>query len=135
MSVAKARTVDRIHTVAALRRQNLTTAEIASHLGVTKRSVERYAATPAPPPDHTSTASWVDRGACRDVDPEMFFLPSYQPTHPQVHEARAVCARCPVLEACARYVEANPQPDGIWAATTPSERRRHRATTYERSTA
>ncbi|MGP5197211.1 WhiB family transcriptional regulator [Arthrobacter rhombi] len=36
--------------------------------------------------------------------------------------AAFACRGCPVLEACAAYVEAFPEPAGVWAGTTERDR-------------
>jgi len=43
--------------------------------------------------------AWMDRAACRRVDPETFF-----PRNPeQARRARSVCERCPVVPECLDY--------------------------------
>ncbi|WP_256862283.1 WhiB family transcriptional regulator [Microbispora sp. GKU 823] len=67
--------------------------------------------------------------ACRSVPPELFFPLGYgREFARQIEEAKAVCRACPVYSRCRDYVLANPElaPEGIWAATTPKERRRLR---------
>jgi len=65
---------------------------------------------------------WMLRGACRQVDPELFFPPAAEgPAKPQVEAAKAVCAACAVRPNCLSYaLEA--RPDGIWGGTTPQDR-------------
>ncbi|GAA0402693.1 hypothetical protein GCM10009530_63320 [Microbispora corallina] len=67
--------------------------------------------------------------ACRREAPELFFPLGYSRAfHKQIEEAKAVCRRCPIREKCLDDVLTNPEmaTDGIWAATTPPERRRMR---------
>ena len=67
---------------------------------------------------------WMSRAACRDVDPDIFFpVGSRGPALAQAAAARAVCNRCPVTEACLRWVQAHPQDTGIWAGLDADERR------------
>lgn len=64
--------------------------------------------------------------ACRSEAPELFFPLGYgRAFKAQIDEAKAVCRACPVYGGCLDYVLANPDlaPEGIWAATTPDERR------------
>ncbi|WP_253781398.1 WhiB family transcriptional regulator [Nonomuraea roseoviolacea] len=62
--------------------------------------------------------------ACRGHNPELFFpIGNAGPALTQVEQAKRICRGCPALEGCAAWVAANPQDDGIWAATTPAERR------------
>jgi WhiB family transcriptional regulator, redox-sensing transcriptional regulator len=49
---------------------------------------------------------WRDRAACLGVDPELFFPvgdPESGPVVAQVAEAKAVCARCPVVGECLSF--------------------------------
>ncbi|MEU4576643.1 WhiB family transcriptional regulator [Nonomuraea sp. NPDC023979] len=80
-----------------------------------------------------------ERAACRDADPEVFFPRSYGRTYDrEVRQARAVCAGCPLADACLTAALDMPGVDGIWAGTTPHQRKRlarGRALPTERSTA
>jgi WhiB family redox-sensing transcriptional regulator len=64
--------------------------------------------------------SWRQRGACRGVDPDIFYPPSDEEAGP----AKAICAQCPVREACLEYALANRERDGVWGGATERERRR-----------
>jgi WhiB family redox-sensing transcriptional regulator len=77
-------------------------------------------ALPNPPAD----ATWQQRGACRQEAPNIWFPISYDDRQTPVQKAKTICRGCPVLAECGQWVQANPQTDGIWAATTPPERRR-----------
>ncbi|MDT0390933.1 WhiB family transcriptional regulator [Streptomyces dubilierae] len=74
-----------------------------------------------------SLASWnVDIGwhaqaLCVGEDPELFF-PLVE-TAAATAPARAVCRRCPVLIDCRDWAVHNGETDGVWGATTPSQRR------------
>jgi WhiB family redox-sensing transcriptional regulator len=75
-------------------------------------------------PTTTRTGSrWRSRAACRDVDPELFFpVGKSGPALLQIAEAKAVCRRCPVRDAClADALERI--PDGIAGGLTEDERR------------
>jgi WhiB family redox-sensing transcriptional regulator len=62
---------------------------------------------------------WHARAACRGMDTELFFLERGQPAAP----ARAICSTCPVAAQC--HAAAIEMDDvGIWAGTSPAERRR-----------
>lgn len=41
----------------------------------------------------------------------------------QIQEAKAVCARCPVREACLEFAISTNQEYGIWGGTSEEERR------------
>jgi WhiB family redox-sensing transcriptional regulator len=71
--------------------------------------------TPGPGP-------WVAHGACRDADPDLFF-----PTRGgDLDPARAICAQCPVADACAEYAIPLSQLHGVWGGLSENERRRIR---------
>ena len=71
--------------------------------------------------------TWQVRAACRDVDPEMFFPASDNDASDVVARALTavapVCDRCPVTAECLRFALDTGQDHGLWAATTPTDRR------------
>jgi WhiB family redox-sensing transcriptional regulator len=64
--------------------------------------------------------SWRQRAACKGVDPDIFYPASDE----EAEEAKAICAQCPVREACLEYALANRERDGVWGGATERERRR-----------
>ena len=64
--------------------------------------------------------TWGNRAACRGVDPDVFYPVSDEETE----VAKAICAQCPVREACLEYALANRERDGVWGGATERERRR-----------
>lgn len=73
---------------------------------------------------------WRRHAACAGEAPELFFPVSESgPALKQISAAKAVCARCPVRDACLRYALATGQGPGIWGGLTEGERRdlRYRA--------
>ena len=64
--------------------------------------------------------TWRNRAACRGVDPDVFYPVSDE----EAEVARAICAQCPVREACLEYALANRERDGVWGGATERERRR-----------
>lgn len=64
--------------------------------------------------------SWRQRGACRGVDPDIFYPASDE----EAEAAKAICAVCPVREPCLEYALANRERDGLWGGATERERRR-----------
>lgn len=68
--------------------------------------------------------SWRDKAACRDMDSELFF-PSGTTGAAlgQAERAKAVCAGCPVAEACLAWALVTGQDAGVWGAKTEDERR------------
>ena len=66
----------------------------------------------------TGVGPWAAHGACRDVDPDIFF----PPPNGRATAARAVCRPCPVRLACLGFALRHPCLDGVWGATTLRER-------------
>lgn len=77
-------------------------------------------------PAPVSTAyEWQLLGACRGADASLFFLPEAERGPRKARrerEAKAICARCPVLEECARFAASTQEPYGVWGGRTPEER-------------
>jgi WhiB family transcriptional regulator, redox-sensing transcriptional regulator len=68
--------------------------------------------------------SWLDRGACRSEDPEMFFpVTGSGPGLVQIARAKAVCRRCSVQEQCLAYALDTRQAHGVWGGLSEDERR------------
>ena len=65
---------------------------------------------------------WTRAAACRGLDPEMF----YADRGGSVTEAKAICARCPVREACLEYALAAGEKWGVWGGLSERQRRRIR---------
>lgn len=63
--------------------------------------------------------------ACKGIDTELFFLrPNEAMTfNPQL---KKICRNCPIYSECLEYAIWN-EWEGVWAATTPTDRRRIRA--------
>ncbi|MCW2941190.1 MAG: regulatory protein [Actinomycetia bacterium] len=67
---------------------------------------------------------WVERAACKDEDPELFFpLGTLDVPHWQVSRAKRICAVCPVRGECLDYALETGQEYGVWGETTEQERR------------
>ena len=62
--------------------------------------------------------TWMSHAACRGSDPAQF-VPTRRRS---VGGARAVCARCPVREACLEFALADERLVGIWGGTSTRER-------------
>lgn len=65
---------------------------------------------------------WRLDAACRDLDTAIFF----PETEEAVAAAKAVCATCPVREACLEFALITRQDDGVWGGLDENERRRVR---------
>jgi WhiB family redox-sensing transcriptional regulator len=66
------------------------------------------------------STTWRQRAACRGLDPEVFFPASDE----EAEEARAICAMCPVRQACLEHALAHREREGVWGGCTERERRR-----------
>jgi WhiB family redox-sensing transcriptional regulator len=64
--------------------------------------------------------SWRDRGACRGLDPEVFYPESDE----EAEEAKFVCAECIVKAACLEHALTYREKEGVWGGATERERRR-----------
>lgn len=75
----------------------------------------------------SAPVAWTARARCAgaDVDPDAFFAAEGERgrgRRRRESEALAVCARCPVREACLAFAVGTGQPDGIWGGRTERER-------------
>jgi WhiB family redox-sensing transcriptional regulator len=68
--------------------------------------------------------TWRNRAACLDEDPELFFpIGSTGLALTQVQEAKAVCRRCEVIEACLTLALESGRDDGVFGGLSEDERR------------
>lgn len=68
---------------------------------------------------------WLDAGACRSEDPELFFpITASGPSTQQIEAAKAVCQRCGVQRECLHYALDSHQSYGVWGGTSEEERLR-----------
>lgn len=65
---------------------------------------------------------WRLDAACRDLDTAVFF----PETDAAIGAAKAVCATCPVRDACLEFALITRQDDGVWGGLDENERRRVR---------
>ena len=69
-------------------------------------------------------AEWWSDAACLTADPELFFpVSSLGPALRQVAQAKAICARCHIQQACLSYALDVGPVQGIWGGSTEAERR------------
>jgi hypothetical protein len=70
---------------------------------------------------------WQRDAACRDTDPDLFFPASDDDTAVIVARHKIavapICSACPVAVDCLRWALDTGQDHGLWAATTPTDRR------------
>lgn len=64
--------------------------------------------------------AWRQKAACRGVDPDIFYPVSDE----EAEDAKAICAACPVQQACLEWALAVREKDGVWGGATERERRR-----------
>lgn len=80
----------------------------------------------------TNTNDWRAAVICRTEDPELFFpIGDTGQSAVQIEEAKAVCRRCPVMEACGLWALTTGEDVGVWGGLSKLERRavhRRRAT-------
>lgn len=69
--------------------------------------------------------SWRADAACSGVDSDVFF-PASEEDEQAVAQAKAICAECPVREACLQYALATNQSAGVWGGLDAGDRRRMR---------
>ena len=68
---------------------------------------------------------WKMQGNCNDADVNIFFPESHSSEN--TAKARAICEECIVSQECLNHAINNLEKHGIWAGTTPTQRRRVRA--------
>ncbi len=66
--------------------------------------------------------SWRERGRCLGLDPEIFYPP--EDDEAAAEPAKAICAVCPVREACLEHALTRREKIGVWGGLTERERRR-----------
>lgn len=67
---------------------------------------------------------WSDQAACLSAEPELFFpVGTGDGALDDITTAKAVCARCSVLDNCRSYALRTRQPFGVWGGLDEDERR------------
>jgi WhiB family redox-sensing transcriptional regulator len=69
-----------------------------------------------------TATTWRKLAACRGLDVEAFYPVTEDEA--DAAEAKAVCATCPVRQACLEHALAHREREGVWGGTTERERRR-----------
>ncbi|MDT0382587.1 WhiB family transcriptional regulator [Streptomyces sp. DSM 42041] len=80
---------------------------------------------PATPLRAVADTSWHHRARCHSLayqEADRLFFPKPR-DRAAIVQARALCARCPVREACFNYALDNGLREGIWGGLTEAERR------------
>ncbi len=71
------------------------------------------------------TWDWQYEGACRETNPETFFSPDAERgprRRRREAAAKALCAVCPVREACLEHALSVREPYGVWGGLNINER-------------
>ena len=68
---------------------------------------------------------FTEQAACRGAGPDLFFLEEGQGSenHHKLAQARTICFTCTVKEKCLDFALDNNIKSGIWAGTTPLQRK------------
>jgi WhiB family redox-sensing transcriptional regulator len=67
--------------------------------------------------------TWRNRSACLGLDPELFFpVGNAYPALVQIEEARVVCGRCEVAQACLAWANESGKDSGVWGGLSEDER-------------
>lgn len=73
-------------------------------------------------PDTRRPVDWREAAACLHEDPDVFY-PAGRAARGLVAHAQAVCATCPVMEACGNWALATGEQWGIWGGMSENRRR------------
>ncbi len=77
--------------------------------------------------DPMRSGDWRRDAACRGEDAGLFFAPAYfEKRHEKAARearAKAICARCPVLDVCREYALRVRESHGVWGGLNEAERR------------
>lgn len=68
---------------------------------------------------------WQARAACRGIDTGDFYHPDNERGPSRARRearAKAVCARCPVIENCLRWALSTREPFGVWGGLSAEDR-------------
>lgn len=72
-------------------------------------------------------AGWQSYAACRGENPEWFFPPGHMESKEErasrEANAKAICARCPVIQQCLSFALETREPHGVWGGLNEIERR------------
>lgn len=69
---------------------------------------------------------WQLRGLCRQLDTSVFFTPDRERGAVRTRReqrAKAVCAKCPVVQQCREHALRAREPYGVWGGMTEHERK------------
>ena len=73
--------------------------------------------------NHSNNSAWLRSAACVGEDPELFFPTGRSASAKlQAEEAKRVCVRCEVREACLEWALETGADHGVWGALDEDER-------------
>jgi WhiB family transcriptional regulator, redox-sensing transcriptional regulator len=75
---------------------------------------------PGNEPIPADPAPWMDRGLCKETDPEAFFPEKGESNR----NAKSVCFGCEVRAECLEYALANDERWGVWGGLSEKQRRK-----------
>ncbi len=88
---------------------------------------QRNAIPPTGPMEtrRTGGEDWRKLAACRNEDPELFFVvgSTSGPALLQIEDAKNVCRRCPSVTPCLEFALESGQESGVWGMTSEDDRR------------
>lgn len=117
--------IELAQAITLLTARGVSARQIADHLGVSRRTVNRWRAKRVPAREPLPD-TWQHQAACKGADPA-WFVPA-EDARSNYSRGRAVCVRCPVRDACltdALTSEGHaPAEDraGLWGGLSPVQR-------------
>jgi WhiB family redox-sensing transcriptional regulator len=103
---------------------------IAAYIDVDQDTVRRWLAMPRPiqMPRMDSDDSWMVRGVCNTVDPELWF----PERGCSASAAIQICRECPVQQRCLEWALAHNEQEGVWGGVPARDRQRMRKNAMDR---
>ena len=77
------------------------------------------------PGPHVTYWDWQLNAACRGMASSTFFHPPDERgdlRQARIHQAKAICRGCPVINQCLAHALQIPEPYGIWGGLSEDER-------------
>ena len=105
-----------------------TVAQRLNEAGYNATTGEKWEERPAPAVVDDSTPAFHPKAQalCAGVGSDAWFPEKGQGGDATTRTAKAICARCPALQECLEHALEHEPLWGIWAGTTPQERRRRK---------
>jgi WhiB family redox-sensing transcriptional regulator len=75
-------------------------------------------------PSLPAPESWMEDAACRNLDPDLFFIESSSAEQLRKEaEAKAACRTCPVAAECLAFSIRHDERYGVWGGMNAADRR------------